>query len=130
MNISGIRTYAGFYDYNSIKSQEARHQQIAEAKAEMDEKESTVQATEQENVQAQRVKAEPDNGAVEYAKKYQPDATYELKGMNSDIMNLDVQKALSDMKKDQVLQQYHFFVGESQADDAIAVDREKENFYL
>ena len=34
MNISGIRPYAGFYDYNTIKSQEAHSRQIAEAKAE------------------------------------------------------------------------------------------------
>ena len=28
MNISGIRPYAGFYDYNSIKASEIRNQQI------------------------------------------------------------------------------------------------------
>jgi len=32
-------------------------------------------------------------------------------GRNNDIENLDVQKAISAMKKDQVLQQYQFFVG-------------------
>ena len=31
MNISGIRPYAGFYDYNSIKAEELRSRQIAEA---------------------------------------------------------------------------------------------------
>ena len=30
MNISGIRTGAGFYDYNSIKINEVRSQQIQE----------------------------------------------------------------------------------------------------
>ena len=45
---------------------------------------------------------------------------------------LDVEKALSDLKKDQVLQQYQFFVG----DDAFASTeklkqvREEENFWL
>ena len=33
MNISGIRTYAGFYDYNTIKQSEMRSRQIQEAKA-------------------------------------------------------------------------------------------------
>ena len=32
MNISGIRTGAGFYDYNSIKINEVRSQQIQEAR--------------------------------------------------------------------------------------------------
>ena len=64
--------------------------------------------------------------------KYQPDASYDLKGVDSDISKLDVEKALSDLKKDQVLQQYQFFVG----DDAFASTeklkqvREEENFWL
>ena len=55
-----------------------------------------------------------------------------MKGSESDIHSLDVEKALSDMHKDQVLQQYQFFVG----DDAFASTeklkqvREEENFWL
>lgn len=37
----------------------------------------------------------------------------EAAGRSSDIKSLDVQKAISDMKKDQVLQQYQYFVGGS-----------------
>lgn len=32
MNISGMRPYAGFYDYNSIKAVELRSRQVAAAK--------------------------------------------------------------------------------------------------
>lgn len=32
-------------------------------------------------------------------------------GQDSDIRSLDMERAISDMKKDQVLQQYQFFVG-------------------
>ncbi|MGN0432442.1 MAG: hypothetical protein ACI4EQ_08810 [Lachnospiraceae bacterium] len=32
-------------------------------------------------------------------------------GQDSNIENLDMQKAISDMKKDQILQQYQYFVG-------------------
>lgn len=32
-------------------------------------------------------------------------------GKDSDIRSLDMEKAISDMKKDQVLQQYQYFVG-------------------
>lgn len=35
-------------------------------------------------------------------------------GSDSDIESLDMQKAISDMQKDKVLQQYQYFVGESQ----------------
>lgn len=35
-------------------------------------------------------------------------------GRDSDIHGLDIQKAISDMKKDQVLQQYQYFVGSSE----------------
>ncbi len=131
MNISGIRTYAGFYDYNTIKNQEAHGRQIAEAKAEATE--TLEMPEEQQNKEPEQVIAapmKPDNGASEYAKQYQPDATYELKGVDSDIANLDVEKALSDMKKDQVLQQYQFFVGESKAGEQLAENRKDENFYL
>lgn len=34
-------------------------------------------------------------------------------GRDSDIHSLDVEKAIDDMKKDQVLQQYQYFVGSS-----------------
>lgn len=38
---------------------------------------------------------------------------FEYIGRDSDIHSLDVEKAIDDMKKDQVLQQYQYFVGSS-----------------
>ncbi len=35
-------------------------------------------------------------------------------GQDSDIENLDMQKAISDMKKDGILQQYQYFVGSAE----------------
>ena len=72
----------------------------------------------------------PDHGATEYAKQYQPDAEYDLKGIASDITSLDVEKAISDMKKDQVLQQYQFFVGERMSQTGLLYIRPNENFSL
>ena len=108
MNISGIRTYAGFYDYNTIKQSEMRSRQIQEAKA----------ATEQERAVQEEVRpvedvvmsVAQDNGAKEFTEQYQPDAVYEMKGADSDIFKLDIEKAISDMKKDEVLLEYQFFV--------------------
>lgn len=119
MNISGIRTHAEFYDYNTIKNNEAKIQQIQQTKDKTD-----------DAVELPAQKRESDFGATEYAKQYQPDVTYELKGSDSDIKQLDVERAISDMKKDQVLQQYQFFVGEKRAGEGLAELRESENFSL
>ena len=70
-------------------------------------------------------------------KEYQPDETYELKGADSDLAGLDMQKAISDMEKDQVLQQYQYFVGTQDTgvkkiplDTGISALRSGENFSL
>lgn len=39
---------------------------------------------------------------------------YDYIGRESGLASLDVQKAISDMKKDQVLQEYQYFVGSAQ----------------
>lgn len=123
MNISGIRPSAGFYDYNTIKSEELS--------AEQTQKTLTAQQsdTEQEAVMNVEASAKPDTGAMDYANRYQPDASYDLKGADSELMSLDVEKAISDMKRDQVLQQYQFFIGESQAEQLLE-SRNQENFLL
>lgn len=130
MNISGIRTYAGFYDYNTIKNQEVRNHQIKEAK--LAEAHVPAESPEKSEKEAEIISAQTqaDHGAIDYANQYQPDATYELKGADSDIANLDVEKAISDMKRDQVLMQYQFFVSESQMGELLDTDRPDENFYL
>lgn len=40
-------------------------------------------------------------------------ASFEMKGRDSDIESLDIEKAVSDMQKDQALMQYQYFVGDS-----------------
>lgn len=132
MNISGIRTYAGFYDYNTIRDQEAEGLQIQEIKAAEPETAAGQEAFPQEERLTREApeKKEPDAGAVHYAKQYRPDIAYELKGTDSDIANLDVEKALSDMEKDGILEQYQFFVGESTPEEGSAEKRVNENFIL
>ena len=49
---------------------------------------------------------------------------YGFIGKDSDIENLDMQKAISDMQKDQVLQQYQYFVGS--ANDMFSVGSGKD----
>lgn len=114
MNISGIQSYSGFYDYNSIRTNAAGVQQLSGAPAVPAEKEKSGQEQQNPNIAAE-TSGKQDFTAADYAKQYQPDATYEMKGADSDIQNLDMTQAISDMQKDQVLQQYQFFIGESQA---------------
>ena len=119
MNISGIRPSLGFYSYNSIKIDELRNQQLA------------VTAQEQAPMQEEstgykdQLPVEQNFTSYDYAKSYQPDGTYELKGAESDISKLDVEKTMSDLEKDKVLEQYQYFVGDQA--HAIAIDMNTEN---
>lgn len=110
MNISGIRPYAGFYDYNSIKAEALRSQQIAEAQPTL-----SLQQREEPQVTVTEVPVEQNFDSYDFAQTYRSGETYELKGKDSDLESLDVQKAVSDLGKDQVLQQYQYFVGSSDA---------------
>lgn len=40
-------------------------------------------------------------------------ASFDMKGKDSDIASLDMEKAISDMKRDESLMQYQYFVGDS-----------------
>ena len=88
MNISGIRTGAGFYDYNSIKINEVRSQQIQEAReSEQIPVTGTVEQNDSTDAKVEQIPAaqKEDYGVADFNAKYQPDASYDLKGVDSDI---------------------------------------------
>lgn len=122
MNISGIRPYAGFYDYNSIKAEALRNQQIAEAQVAL-----SSQQTKEQEVAAPSIPVEQNFSSYDFAQTYRPDETYDLKGKDSDLESLDVQKAVSDLGKDQVLQQYQYFVGSNDAVTKTSTDMAQQN---
>ena len=135
MNISGMRPYARFYDYNSIKAVELRSRQVAAAKDDLLSGENSKEETRGEEFGWNGPRQ--DYTSYDYAKTYRPDETYELKGEESDITSLDIQKAISDMEKDQVLRQYQYFVGTKDSGIKKAVSeqiqpsmRSGENFSL
>ena len=78
MNLSGIRISAGFYDYNSIENQTVTVG--SELPAELPQS-VTDQAPSAEEYTAPAAirKSGPDQGAIDYANSYQPDAVYELR---------------------------------------------------
>lgn len=107
MNVSGVSPTAGIYSYNSIRLNELRNQQIAASK-------EAHQQIEEPVLQMQEsVNLEQTYTSYDYAQEYRAGETYELKGVDADINKLDVAKAVSDLDKDQILQQYQYFVGEA-----------------
>ena len=122
MNLSGIRTSSVFYDYNQIKNEQLQNQRL--------QGQQTIQDSDEQKKEVAAAALKSDHGAENFAKRYQPDATYELKGTDSDISSLDVEKFMTDLKKDQVLQLYQFFVGDSLEQSGIWQNRTDENFSL
>lgn len=108
MNVSGVSPTAGIYSYNSIRLNELRNQQIIASK------EAHMQQPEEPELKIdESVQLEQTYTSYDYAQEYRAGETYELKGEDSDINTLDVAKAVSDLDKDQILQQYQYFVGEA-----------------
>ena len=129
MNISGIRsgmsipTISQSVDVGRISGEHTRLEgQWAHEQMEQAPQESSI-------AKYSRERANQTFGAYDYANQYRPDDVFEMKGADSDLKSLDVQKAISDMQKDQLLQQYQTFVGESDAYQKVSL-RGAENFTI
>lgn len=125
MNISGIRPGVGIYHYDftqQVESQESSKE--------------TVKGMQEDSFKEMEIEKEQSDrefrqkfASVDYANKYQAGVEYSLKGIDSDLESLDMERAISLMQKDRVIQQYQFFVGEEK--DLYGVDlsfRLAENF--
>ena len=132
MNVSGIRPYSGFYNVNAAASARQDIDQTSEV-AEVRRAEGAELTISREAMDAVDTSAREKQtfGSYDYAKQYRPDADMARNiGANVDINNLDVQKAVSDMQKDEAIQQYQVFVGPSAGTDAAAAVRGVEDFSL
>lgn len=128
MNISGIRPFEaiGYYtNVNRVNGQEAVVAKVqgAEQQAKEQPKQQVFERPEQKET------------AVEFAKKYDPKAKYDLKGADSDINSLDKMTELPKAHKDEALKQYQTFVGGRtkapvQPEKTAAPKAELENFNL
>ncbi len=128
MSVSGIRPYEGFYQYNSIKKDEIPDLQTAGV-------EDVQAASAEPEAAGLAADAGQNFDSYDYAQRYQQDEAFALKGIDSDINGLDVEKAVSDLDKDKILQQYQYFVGHDTAKPAAegaasGIHRSGENFSL
>ncbi len=126
MNISGIRPSVGFYDENSIKiRQEYKIQDIEKSPLQHADVDNDIIGIDSANVSNQSF------SSYDYANQYKPGEIYNLKGADSDIKSLDIEKAVDDMKKDSIIQQYQYFVSDKTTGTIGGEDkRDMENFTL
>ncbi len=129
MNISGIRPSVGFYDQNFIKIRpEFSSMAVDEITPEI-EVDSTSTVVSDEDIAAAR--SAQTFGSYDFASQYKPGVSYEMKGADSDIKSLDVEKAVSDMEKDSAIHRYQYFVqNKTNQDIAESPIRGSENFSL
>ncbi len=123
MNITGIRPYEaiGYYS-NKIERKDALVETTVEAQSPYLEEPSYLEES----------RPEQRETSYDYAKKYNPDATYEMKGADSDLSSLDKVTELPKEHKDDALRQYQVFVGgrNRETQQNLAPARQLENFGL
>ncbi len=136
MGISPIGSYSGLYsnyriqsiksvDMETVREQDARR--LAEEKAGYDVASVPQEAQEQAQVQstaateAQSIGArtqETDRSRIanlqDISLTFNQADDFGYIGQDAPLAGLDMEKAISDMKKDQVLEQYNYFVGSAQ----------------
>lgn len=122
MNISGIRPYNGIYNgYERVQSVNPQAEEVSSDLASR-----AAVGTEVHTEEAPAGKQ--TFGAYDLAQQYDPKASYELKGADSDLRSLDVEKAINTMEKDSALQQYQRFVGPDLAGTPVNDLHPVENF--
>ncbi len=132
MNVSGIRPYSGFYNVNVVPPTRQEVEQLEEKAVERQKDGASLSISrEAMDVASTSAREKQTFGSYDYAKQYRPDAdAVKNIGSAADIKSLDVQKAVSDMQKDEALQQYQVFVEPVAGTDAAAAARGVENFTL
>ncbi len=116
MGISGVNGIGGMQDY-SIQAPDYSRQPAKTVITEVPQQESRVASSNQidispaENTQAAEKKPSANAPLEDISITFHKQDDFGYIGRDSDIHSLDVEKAISDMRKDQILQQYQYFVG-------------------
>lgn len=132
MNVSGVKPIAGFHKIQNINivNSPTKVDEIGEAK----EKPSVTSVNGGDASSQERDYLKQTFAAKDMAKQYDSRKKYDLKGKDSDLSTLDVEKAISDIQKNTLMEQYKSFVGEeakSAEDRSASIHRRDiENFTL
>ena len=120
MAINGLSQYDLFSSYNSINAMD-RIPKVSPQ--EMDKQGNSLvidtQAVQQpENskplaLDLEAVRPREDASLENISLSFKSNSEFEMKGRDSSLKALDIEKAVSDMQKDQSLLQYQYFVGDS-----------------
>ena len=122
MSIDKIGQYGGFYDryrmpqISQVSVEEVKKQDKELRRSEMQQGMETLQIDKPQEtfVQAPRM-ANLDNISL----SFNINETYDYIGRDAALQNLDIMSAISDMQKDQVLQQYQYFVEPKPMEDSV-----------
>ena len=127
MSNLGISDYGSiFQNYRIPSIPEVRTEQVQpKEKPEL----SSVQAQPKKVFTEQEITRNPASKSADLENislKFNAGEDYEYIGKDKELANLDIHKAISDMKKDSVLQQYQYFVGNAQSfmNDAIVASED------
>lgn len=112
MNISGMNDYSSILRNYTVPSIPAHNPIAIEEMPRQDYAEKIPVTDIHEEPFAQvhpKTDAKLENISITFNKQ----DDFDFIGQDKDIRSLDMERAISDMKKDQVLQQYQYFVGSS-----------------
>lgn len=142
MGIQMLTGFGGFQSYYraseipKVSEQEVQRQDaLKQQSASISEEKNS-----QQIVETDGYKSEPTDKVSEQADRrpkiadlenisltFNKEETYDYIGNESGLANLDMQKAISDMRKDEILQGYQYFVGNSntlfQSEDGIVIPK-------
>lgn len=108
MMISGFNSY---YDYSVIKSETEKVNNAVPAVNDVPKNESEAVVNAQGNLNNA-----PKNSLMQdFSFDFKIDPSFGMTGKDSSLEALDIERAISDMKKDKVLDQYKFFVDSPKA---------------
>ncbi len=112
-NYSGVQAYYRTPQIPAVDVQEVSKQQQSAGKAEQQDTSLQTYSSQEQNpaVDHRSRTADLENISLTFNKE----DDYGYIGSESALSDLDVQKAISDMRKDSVLQEYQYFVGSAQA---------------
>lgn len=110
ISVGGMNDYS---DYGKVY-QNYRMPEIKPAEAEEAQQVQTqeiAQTTQEQPAESTSSVQRHDAALEDVSLTFNKQDDYGYIGKDSDILSLDVEKAVSDMRKDQILQQYQYFVG-------------------